>query len=428
MGKQRKTDAGFGTKGWIVIIFTLFIYLVTSVVPDTLNVSVSVFADAYNWDSNKMLVFSAVGGFAGIATSLVFGLIVAKLGVKWPTVVLLALFAVTWLLYGYAGSFVMYGLAVTLATAVCNPLNLVSTQQIMNNWFPRKKGVALGWATIGCCVSSAVMVAVFQKMFHISVSAPFVLMAVAVIVLAVFAAVWFKSYPEEAGAYPDNEPISNAEREKNLEFLNNYKSKFTLGKLLLTKEIWMLALIFGFISLGLVACVSQMIPRLLSVGIDMNMAILWMTISSVIGIPASVIWGIIDQRIGTLKTVRIFAILWLLMTLSTAAGSAMESILVSSLAVVFYAVLVGGMMNLMPSAVIQVFGRYDFAQANKIIMPIVVGIRSCAFLVMPVMLATAGANINSGYRNIFLFCTVLSLVAVVLAFALKGNCIGKQTD
>ena len=40
-------------------------------------------------------------------------------------------------------------------------------------------------------------------------------------------------------------------------------------------------------------------------------------------------------------------------------------------------------MNLMPSAIIQVFGRYDFAQANKIIMPLVIGIRSCAFLIVP---------------------------------------------
>ena len=52
-------------------------------------------------------------------------------------------------------------------------------------------------------------------------------------------------------------------------------------------------------------------------------------------------------------------------------GSAMASIPVASVAVVFYSVLLGGMMNLMPSSIIQVFGRYDFAQANKIIMPMV---------------------------------------------------------
>ena len=90
--------------------------------------------------------------------------------------------------------------------------------------------------------------------------------------------------------------------------------------------------------------------------------------------------------------------------------------------------MVGGMMNLMPSAIIQVFGRYDFAQANKIIMPLVIGIRSCAFLIVPMMLAAAGANVNGGFRNAFIICTVLSLIATVLSFVLKSDCIGKNTE
>ena len=73
-GKSR----GFGKKGWMVIIFTLFIYMFTCTAPDTLNVSVTVFAQAFGWDSNQMLMFSAVGGFAGIAVSAVLGVVIAK--------------------------------------------------------------------------------------------------------------------------------------------------------------------------------------------------------------------------------------------------------------------------------------------------------------------------------------------------------------
>ena len=421
-----KQNNGFGRKGWAIIIFTLLIYMFTCTVPDTLNVSVTAFANAYGWDFNAMLMFSAVGGFVGIAVSLILGLIVAKAGVKWPTVVFMIFAAILWVTYGRANTMAAYGISVVFATAVANSLNLVSTQQIMSNWFPRKKGIALGWATMGTCFSSAIMVAVFQGLFSKGLGTPFYLMAVIMVILAVVMIVWFKAFPEEAGAYPDNEPLTEEEKKANLELINNYKSEFTIGKLFRTKEMWMLAIMFGFIALGLVAAVSQMIPRLVAVGMQQNMAILWLTIASVIGIPASVLWGYIDQKIGTKKTVRIFAVLWTLMLVVSALGSAIVSIPVSSIAVVFYAILLGGMMNLMPSAIIQVFGRYDFAQANKLIMPIVIGIRSCAFLIVPMMLAAAGADVNGGYRNAFILCAVLSLIAAIIAFVLKGECIGKK--
>lgn len=423
---EKKKSNGFGRKGWAVIIFTLFIYMFTCTAADTLNVSVTVFASAFGWDSNQMLMFSAAGGFVGIVISLILGFIVARKGVKWPTVVFLFAFAAIWFLHGQVKTLGSYAAAVILLTAFANTLNLVSTQQIMSNWFPRKKGIALGWATMGTCFSSAIMVAVFQGLFGKGISAPYNLMTVIIVIIAIVMIVWFKAYPEEAGAYPDNEPMSEEERAKIMELIMDYRSEFTIGKLFKTKEMYMLALMWGFVALGLVANVSQMIPRLMAVGIEQNMAILWLTIASVIGIPASVIWGFIDQKIGTNRTTKIFIILWTIMLIVTALGSQLVSPMVSSVAVVFYAILLGGMMNLMPSSIIQVFGRYDFAQANKIIMPAVIGIRSFAFLVVPVMLAAAGENVNAGYRNAFILCAVLSAIAAVLALALKNKCIGKE--
>lgn len=428
MSENKQKGNGFGRKGWAIIIFTLFIYMFTCTCADTLNVSVNVFAAAYGWDANQMLMFSAVGGFVGIVISLILGFIVARKGVKWPTVIFLFAFAAIWFFHGQVKTIGSYAVAVILLTAFANTLNLVSTQQIMSNWFPRKKGIALGWATMGTCFSSAIMVAVFQGLFGKGIAAPYNLMTVIIIIIAIIMIVWFKAYPEEAGAYPDNEPMSDEERAKVMELIVNYKSEFTIGKLFKTKELYMLALIWGFVALGLVANISQMIPRLMAVGINQNMSILWLTIASVIGIPASVIWGYIDQKIGTNKTTKIFVVLWTIMLLVTALGSGLVSPMIASVAVVFYAILLGGMMNLMPSSIIQVFGRYDFAQANKIIMPAVIGIRSFAFLVVPVMLAAAGANVNAGYRNAFILCTILSLIAAILAIALKNRCIGKEVE
>lgn len=426
---EQKKMNDFGRKGWAVIIYVLFVYMFSACVNDTINVAVEVFAAKLNMSSNALLPITAVGGFLGILVSWIFGLIVAKKNVKMPTAIIFFLFAVLWLLNGQINSFPMYVVVVALITAVSNTINLVSTQQMISNWFPRKKGIALGWASMGMCFSSAIMVAVFQGMFGISIAAPYYLMTVICVIMGIITLVWFKNYPEEAGADPDNIPMSQEEKKKNLDFINNYKSEWTAGRLFKNKEFWMLVIIFGILFIGLLGVVSQMVPRLASVGLNTNQAILWLTIASIIGIPASFAWGYIDQKIGTGKTLKIYCVLWTLMMICGAVGTALVSVPISIFSVIFYACLLGGLGNLMPSMIIQVYGRYDFAQANKIAMPIVIGLRSLSLIIVPAILASAaaaGAPLHVGYRNVFVVFIILSVIATILSFVIKDKTIGKM--
>lgn len=416
----------FGKKGWAVVIYTLFIYLFTCVINDTLNVSVTAFADLLGADSNSLLPFAAVGGFVGVVLSLVFGIIIAKKNVKMPVVVLFVLLGIMYAVNGKANSVPMFAIALVLVTALSQTLNLVCTQQIMSNWFPKKKGIALGWATMGMPISSALMVAVFQGMFGIDISAPYWLMAVICILMAVITGLWFKNYPEEAGAYPDNEPVDPEEQKKTLEFMKNYKSQWTAGKLFRTKEFWMLVIIFGFLFIGLVATVAQLVPRFVSLGLDPNTGIMWLTIASIIGIPGSFFWGWLDQKIGTGKTNRIFCVIWAITMILSAVGMAIRNVPLTIITVVLYACLNGGLGNLMPSMFISIFGRYDFAQANKVGMPLVICLRSIALIIVPGILAAAGADQAMGFRNVFVVISVLSVIAAILAFIIKDKNIAEE--
>lgn len=431
MDSKNGVNSNFGKKGWAIIVFVFLLYMFSSTPPDTLNVTADFFATKFGLESsNALLLFSAIGGFAGIPISLLFGVIIARKGVKWPTFVILIIYAAIWFLNGQASSVAMYGIVVILITAVSNSINLVSTQQIMSNWFPKKKGIALGWATMGMCFSSAIMVGVFHGMVqNISLSAPFNLMIVICLILAVVTLIWFKAYPEEAGAYPDNEKVNDEESKKILKFLASYKSEWSPAKLMKTKEFWSLVFIFGFLFIGLVGTVSQMIPRLVSVGMQTQGAIMWLTIASIIGIPASFIWGFIDQKIGTKKAVEIFCVLWTIMMIVAAAGAQFISLPISVLSVVMYACLLGGLGNLMPSMVIQVFGRFDFAQANKLVVPFVVGLRSFALIIVPIMLQVAGTgNETVGFRNVFIVFAIMSAIAILLAVRLQDTTIGYVMD
>ena len=134
----------FGKKGWAVVIYTLFIYLFTCVTNDTLNVSTAVFGGVLGVPADSLLPFAAIGGFAGVVLSLIVGLIIAKKNVKVPTTVLFVILGLLFALNGQARILPVYAISAVLSTAVAQTLNLVCTQQIMSNWFPKKKGIALG--------------------------------------------------------------------------------------------------------------------------------------------------------------------------------------------------------------------------------------------------------------------------------------------
>jgi len=411
--------------------------------PDTLNVTAEWFGEILGMGGNfePLLVFFAIGGFVGIPVAYILGQFVVKKGVKIPTVVILVIYAIIWLLNGFVNTKPMYAVVTILLVAVSDAVNLVSTQQIMNNWFPKKKGLALGWSTMGMCFSSAIMVLVFQK-FHEIIpvfQAPYYLMTVICLILALVTVVWFKNYPEEAGAYPDNEPISEEEREANLKLFSEYKSEFTFKKLMKTKELWALTVLFGFLFLGLVGITSQMIPRMQCVGFTKDDAIAFLMVSSIIGIFGSFAWGWVDQKIGTKLTVEIYCIAWTVMTLVGALGSGMTSKPVTIVSVLMYSLLLGGLGNLMPSLTINIFGRFDFKEANRVMVPLVVAIRSFALLIVPIVMniVSKGAGIPevaegevnelkaTAYLVVFIILAVLSLISTVIAFRTKDKMIGK---
>ena len=135
----------------------------------------------------------------------------------------------------------------------------------------------------------------------------------------------------------------------------------------------------------------------------------------------------LDQKLGTGKTNRIFCVCWAVTMILSAVGMAVRSLPLTIVTVVMYACLNGGLGNLMPSMFIKIYGRYDFAQANKIGMPIVICLRSLAMIIMPNILMAAGADQAMGFRNLFVLISALSVIACILAFAIQDKTIGTET-
>ena len=172
---KRLTDSRFGAKGWSIIIYTaLLYYFWAGLCVDALNVYPDAFAakmlpngtaEELTALSNQLLGYATPAGIIGVLGGIIAGRLVLKTGVKKLTGICLIITGALYIVFGFVQTPAMFFLLLTLFTVVSTEFGLIATAGLMGNWFPRKKGVALGWATMGAPLCTATFVALIQKMY-----------------------------------------------------------------------------------------------------------------------------------------------------------------------------------------------------------------------------------------------------------------------
>ena len=112
---------------------------------------------------------------------------------------------------------------------------------------------------------------------------------------------------------------------------------------------------------------SQLVPRLVSVGFSQSTALVMLTIAAVIGLAGSYFWGWLDQKIGTKPASCVYAVSYIIALLLMIFAQVQ---FFNYIAMVFVGLGIGGLLNLMSSLVAAVYGRYDFMAANSLVSPI----------------------------------------------------------
>ena len=159
MGKptnKQLTNSKFGPWGWSMILYAFLLYYFwAGLSVDALNVYPEAFAALHGWDPNVLLGFATPAGIIGVLGGIVFGRLVMKTGVRILCTFTLVLTGLLYIWFGHVNSPVLFLVCLTLFTFISNAFGLIGTSTLMNNWFPRKKGIALGWATMGAplCLS-----------------------------------------------------------------------------------------------------------------------------------------------------------------------------------------------------------------------------------------------------------------------------------
>ena len=415
---QTKGANSFGKWGWSIIIYSLLCYMISSFsCTDGVNLYPEAFSALRGWDVTTIMSMSTIAGWIGVVGVILFSQLTAKKGVRSVTTVSVIIMGAALILFACTTSLPLYLLSIVIINFIGGSVLLNSAPStLINKWFPRKKNLAFGWATMGMPICSVALIPLMAAGFaNIGPSLTYVIFGVAVMIFGIATKFWVKDSPEEIGMLPDNEEMTVDDKallEKEKLEIKKAAGKYTIRSLFKDRNTWCIGIGFGLIWLTVVGIVSQLIPHLMiDCGYDQGRATMMLSIAAAIGIFGSYFWGWLDLKLNTKKASIVYGI-WFIAALLLLVIPNSEAM--NWISTVVVGIGIGGVGNLIPSLMGSCFGRHGYIYAARVISPINTIVRSCAFVVVSMILAQAGT-----YRSAYLFLMILAAVGTVMLFFVK---------
>ena len=174
MKTRQKASSNFSVLGWLLIIFFgCMLFLNSSFTAAGMNVIVPLLSEKMSIDSAAMLQLNGVGGWVGAIGSFGLSMLVQKLGAKKVMISSLLIVAVSFLSLAFIRGLAGWAVCTILINLFANGMSFCSRSALIASWFPMKKGMAMGWATMGNNMASAVFVPIFSILLGYGVNMPF---------------------------------------------------------------------------------------------------------------------------------------------------------------------------------------------------------------------------------------------------------------
>jgi len=424
---NKSAKSNFGKWGWFIIIFCLMAFwLSAGMQQEGLNVSLTQFNLKFGWDTGILLSYNSIGGYIGMLGTIVIGALASKKGVRYAFVFSLLCGGVGMIAWGFITDIFMYIVCCALVNFMANGFGFMCCTMIIARWFPTKKGLAMGWATIGCTLATACYALTFSKLMEAGgIGFGHSVMGILAVALGIVAILFLRNNPEEVGQAPDNDSNFDKKKfEEELKLAEEYKatSPWTLSKVLRTKQTWLIGAGIGIVMMCNGGMLMQFVPRCVELGLTENKAMVLLAIAALVGSVGSYIWGVLDQKLGTKQAGIAMAIvhtLGIVFNLISGYNMAIWALYVSTF---FIACCIGASANFIGSLTASVYGRYDFDKAFTPTMTICVAFRTAAMLVVGLISARTG-----GFNEAYIFLAVAGLIAAFLISRIDMRCIGRMS-
>lgn len=404
----------FGRKGWSLVIYQIvWFFFMTGMTVDGLNIIVPNIAAYRGWNADTILALDTPASIIALFICALWGGMATKFGLKKMMIITMVAAGCCTIFYGNAPTIPLYTIGLIGMITLISAFSVNLGMAICTNWFPTKKGVIMGVTTIGMNLASALINQILSRLAAAwNIAIAITIMGCAILFVALLTAIFIKATPEEAGCYPDNDPSVAELVHKEEEMLKN-EQPMGYGQALKSKYVWIFGIAYGFFGLATVGIMSQLVGFFMTTrGWSQPMSINIITIAAVIGMIGSVLWGTVDQKIGTKKTSIIFGIWYAIGILLLLA----PNMFVMWIGIVMLGAGIGGNGNFPPSMAALVFGRKDFPVSYSCMNMIVGVVRSCSFILLAIL-----RGMTSGYTVPYVLFAVLAAVGGLMIIPVKVN-------
>ena len=179
---------------WIVIYAGILFFGATILVAGMTNTAFPIFGQLRNWDYSVLVMLSGVAMFVSAATGILFGQLALKIGFKKVMIGGLIGMAIVSVVMGLTTSMGLFIVAIFCANIFATAFQNVGVSSLVNTWFPRTKGIVLGWATMGIILSDILWSPNIPKpMLSIGPEKTFTIVGACYLVIAIVGIIFVKS-------------------------------------------------------------------------------------------------------------------------------------------------------------------------------------------------------------------------------------------
>ncbi|MDR2939739.1 MAG: MFS transporter [Clostridiales bacterium] len=408
----------FGKYGWGTILYCLLMFwFYVGFVNDGSNITAPAVAEKLGVLPGTILNMNSVAGIVGVVFFIIIGQINRVIGARLTSAIFTVVAGIGYICIGNANSVLLYTVAMCFVVGGIMSAGYIAGGTLVAQWFPKKKGVVMGYTTMGRNLASAFYVPIITWLVgSFGVDRGVMVPAVASIVLGVLGFFFIRNTPGERNMNPDNVSDEVYQTEY-FTGKGTGKETWTVQGLLKTKELWLAAITTGFFQICSVGVMSQLVVRNISLGFTQNQAISLMTVIACIGVAGSWLVGVLDDKIGTKKMMILFG-LWYMVALLANASETKVGIYLS---IFMIGMGIGGSANFTTSLPASIFGRHEFDKVNSVIFPIQGLITALCFAVNGVVL-----NLTGNLRSAYLVFAGVAAVDVLLVLLIDEHRFNKD--
>ena len=196
---------GFG-KGWGTIIYCLLMFwFYAGMVNDSSNIVAPAVAEKLGVPAGNVLQMGTVAAMVGVIFFFVMGAVNRKIGARITSFICLILGGIGYFGMGRAESLVAYAVFLCICTIGCMSAGYIAGGALVAQWFPKKKGIVMGYTTMGHNMATGFFVPLITWLVgKMGVTNAVIIPAILIVLLAICGILFIRNTPQERGINPDN--------------------------------------------------------------------------------------------------------------------------------------------------------------------------------------------------------------------------------